>query len=217
MKVKSDKVAAGCLTSGKEYTVLSKGDRDAVITNDLGKQWIIRLTGDCPNLHPNASWTIIKDSIDDATPEEWYEVGKKIREDKQAYDEWTFKDYQQLADALGAPDCVKEEDQELLASLYKPEWECLSSASYPYSGEYYVNIADEEVSESDKEVNSPAHYNTGTVECIEAISSTLSGEEFQGYLRGNALKYLWRCMYKGKTKQDLEKCKWYLDRLISTL
>jgi hypothetical protein len=43
VKVKSDKVAAGCLTNGKEYAILSKGDRDAVIMNDLGKQWIIRL------------------------------------------------------------------------------------------------------------------------------------------------------------------------------
>ena len=163
MKVKSDKVAAGCLSNNKEYTVLSKGDRDAVITNDLGRQWIIRLVGQCHNLHPGATWTIIKDSIDDATPEEWDEVAKKMREEKDE-------------------------------ALYR-----------------------EVVPESDKEVDSPAHYNTGAVECIEAISSTLSGEEFQGYCRGNALKYLWRCMYKGKTKQDLEKCKWYLDKLISTL
>ena len=165
MKVITDKAAAGCLSNNKEYTVISKGDRDAVIMNDLNKQWIIRLEGQCPNLHPGATWTVIKDSIDDATPEEWAEVGKKIRE--------------------------KDEQDE---ALYK-----------------------EVVPEIDKEVNSPDHYNTGTVECIEAIGSTLSGEEYQGYLRGNALKYLWRCMYKGKTKQDLEKCRWYLDKLIDSL
>jgi len=152
VKVKSDKVAAGCLTNGKEYAILSKGDRDAVIINDLGKQWIIKLEGACPNLQPNGSWTIIKDSIDDATEKEWAEVGKKLRDES-----------------------------------------------------------------SDKEVDSPAHYNTGAVECIEAINATLSTEEFRGYCRGNAFKYLWRCMYKGKTKQDLEKCRWYLDKLINSL
>jgi len=217
MKVKATNTAIGSLTDGKEYEVVKKGDSAAVIVNDLGREIHIKLEGQCPTLRPDSHWTLIRDTIDDATPEEWYEVGKKISESKQAYDEWTFRDYQQLADALGSPDCVKEEDQELLDSLYKPEWDCLSSASYPYPREYYVNIADEEVPDTDKEVDSPAHYNTGTVECIEAISSTLSGEEFQGYCRGNALKYLWRCMYKGKTKQDLEKCRWYLDRLIGTL
>jgi len=77
-------------------------------------------------------------------------------------------------------------------------------------------LLDEEVS-SDEEVNNPTHYNTGAVECIDAIQATLSAEEFQGYCRGNTLKYLWRCMYKGKSKQDLEKARWYLDRLLDTL
>ena len=38
--------------------------------------------------------------------------------------------------------------------------------------------------------------------------------EFRGYLKGNALKYLWRYDYKGKPIEDLRKCKWYLDKLI---
>lgn len=215
MKVKATNIAIGSLTDGKEYEIVKKGDSAAIIVNDLGREIHIKLEGQCPTLRPDSHWTLIRDSVDDATPDEWYEAAKKLKEEDK--DGWTYKDYTQLADALGAPDCIKEEDQELLDSLYKPEWECLSSARYPYPGEYYVNIADEDVSESDKEVDSPAHYNTGAVECIEAISSTLSGEEYQGYLRGNALKYLWRCMYKGKTKQDLEKCRWYIDRLLSTL
>lgn len=153
MKIKATGIAVGSLTEGREYTVLKKGDRDVVIENDHGKKVYATLIGQCPMLRPDCEWEVIRDSIDDATPEEWAEVGKKI----------------------------KEEDS------------------------------------SDKEVDSPAHYNTGAVECIEAIGSTLSGEEFQGYCRGNAMKYLWRCMYKGKTKQDLEKCRWYLDKLLSTL
>ena len=62
-------------------------------------------------------------------------------------------------------------------------------------------------------VNNPEHYNTGSVECIEAIEASMSPEEFKGYLKGNAMKYLWRCTYKGSCVQDLEKCLWYTSRL----
>jgi hypothetical protein len=63
-------------------------------------------------------------------------------------------------------------------------------------------------------VTKPAHYNTGSVECIEGLEAALTPEEFQGYLKGNAMKYLWRCNHKGNKKQDLDKAQWYLQRLI---
>ena len=64
------------------------------------------------------------------------------------------------------------------------------------------------------EVNHPSHYvETGGVECIEAIEAQLTTEEYEGYLRGNCVKYLWRWKNKGGV-QDLKKCKWYLERLI---
>ena len=66
-------------------------------------------------------------------------------------------------------------------------------------------------------VTKPEHYNSGGIECIEAIKASMSAEEFKGYLKGNALKYLWRYSYKGKPKQDLEKAKWYLVRLIESV
>ena len=62
-------------------------------------------------------------------------------------------------------------------------------------------------------VNKPDHYNTGRVECIEAIEASMSPEEFKGYLKGNAMKYLWRCTYKDNCVQDLKKCLWYTTRL----
>jgi predicted transcriptional regulator len=61
-------------------------------------------------------------------------------------------------------------------------------------------------------VNSPAHYNSGNVECIDAIESMLTKEEFIGFLRGNILKYQWR--YKQKNgAEDLKKAQWYFDKL----
>lgn len=63
------------------------------------------------------------------------------------------------------------------------------------------------------EVTKPEHYNSGAVECIEAIKASMSLDEFKGYLKGNALKYLWRYRYKGKPAQDLAKAQWYLNKL----
>ena len=62
-------------------------------------------------------------------------------------------------------------------------------------------------------VNRPAHYNNGPVECIEAIESMLTSEEYIGYLRGNSLKYRWRFRYKNGI-EDLRKARWYVERLI---
>ena len=66
-------------------------------------------------------------------------------------------------------------------------------------------------------VNKPLHYNSGGVECIEAIEASMELEAFQGYLKGNILKYIWRMSYKGKTLEDCKKSQWYLNKLISTL
>jgi hypothetical protein len=75
-------------------------------------------------------------------------------------------------------------------------------------------------------VNSPAHYTDGGIECIEAIEAQMecieaieaqmSQEEFQGYLRGNCAKYLWRYKNKSNPVEDLKKCRWYLERLIDS-
>jgi hypothetical protein len=65
-------------------------------------------------------------------------------------------------------------------------------------------------------VNSPAHYKTGGIECIDAIEASLRIEAFRGYLKGNIEKYVWRYETKGNPKQDLEKAQWYLNKLIST-
>ena len=74
----------------------------------------------------------------------------------------------------------------------------------------YKALAEEE---QDDPVESPVHYNTGSVECIEAIKASMSDTEFKGYLKGNAMKYLWRYDYKGKPVEDLKKAQWYLARL----
>ncbi len=62
-------------------------------------------------------------------------------------------------------------------------------------------------------VNSPPHYNQTGIECIHAISAA-TDTGFKYYLQGNVMKYLWRFDYKDKPLEDLQKAKWYLEKLI---
>ncbi len=65
------------------------------------------------------------------------------------------------------------------------------------------------------QVNHPAHYTAGSVECIDAIAAATTGlEGMEAVCTANVLKYVWRWKMKGG-KTDLEKAKWYLDRLLS--
>ena len=66
-------------------------------------------------------------------------------------------------------------------------------------------------------VQKPSHYNQGGIECIEAIKASMTNTDFRAYLKGNVEKYLWRYEKKQNPKQDLEKAKWYLERLIKEL
>lgn len=59
-------------------------------------------------------------------------------------------------------------------------------------------------------VEHPEHYRHGGHECIDAIRSMLSEEEWKGYVKGNVLKYMWRESSKGGI-EDLSKARWYLD------
>lgn len=57
------------------------------------------------------------------------------------------------------------------------------------------------------------HYVDKTVQPWDAMQAWMSHEEFCGFLRGNAIKYLARCNEKGGV-EDLRKAKHYLEKLI---
>lgn len=67
----------------------------------------------------------------------------------------------------------------------------------------------------DDNVNHPSHYTNGNVECIDAIQSALTPEEFEGYCKANAIKYLWRAGLKSNKAEDLKKANWYITKLIN--
>lgn len=60
--------------------------------------------------------------------------------------------------------------------------------------------------------NCPQHYNH-TIQPWDYMQSIMSGEQFEGYLAGNVIKYISR--YKDKNGvQDLAKAEHYLQKLI---
>lgn len=66
---------------------------------------------------------------------------------------------------------------------------------------------------SDDKVNQPNHYTNGSIECIDAIRSALTEDEFRGYVKGNVMKYVWRERHKNGD-EDLMKARKYLDFLL---
>ena len=66
-----------------------------------------------------------------------------------------------------------------------------------------------------KDAVNPDHYKVGGIEAIDYVQAKLSPEEYRGYLRGSALKYLSRAGHKDDTTQDYKKAQWFIERLIS--
>lgn len=66
-------------------------------------------------------------------------------------------------------------------------------------------------------VNHPSHYTQGGIECIDALeAATINLKGIEAVCTANAIKYLWRWKEKGGV-EDLEKSKWYIDRLIKKM
>jgi hypothetical protein len=98
------------------------------------------------------------------------------------------------------------------------DWDRVTKSRTPHGDaiaelEEYVDPYDQPPEDP---VYAPAHYNTGNIECIEAIKESMTSDAFKGYCKGNALKYVWRMSYKGKPIEDLRKAIWYIERLIES-
>ena len=61
-------------------------------------------------------------------------------------------------------------------------------------------------------VHSPQHYTKGKIEVIDFIL-----DQQLDFISGNIIKYVCRARHKGKLKEDLEKARWYLNKLLETL
>ena len=172
-------------------------------------------------------------SINDATPQDW----DRVRETGQP----TFDEYMKRLNSSWVHDGTKpaaqiayKEDVDLFGDCWPDEGGSRIDESLM---KVYLDLADKErieyedkwedeslediIARQDEEeedmVGSPKHYNTGNIECIEAIEESMSSVAFKGYLKGNCMKYLWRYDYKGKQVEDLQKAAWYLQRLTTVV
>jgi hypothetical protein len=76
-------------------------------------------------------------------------------------------------------------------------------------------------------VNHPNHYKSegvSGIECIDAIQAALTEEEFQGFCKGNNIKYTWRANRKKQAGSDInsagtniKKAIWYMNKLLDSL
>ena len=71
---------------------------------------------------------------------------------------------------------------------------------------------------SNDDINNPTHY-TGDIECVDAMKQQATPEEFRGYLRLTAFKYLWRMGRKegNPPDKDAGKAKWFITKLQEEL
>lgn len=76
---------------------------------------------------------------------------------------------------------------------------------------------DSSINKDKQDMINPSHYKKGGIEAIDYMKAKSTPEEFKGHLRLTALKYLSRYGQKDNGLQELEKAKWYLDRLIQEL
>lgn len=58
------------------------------------------------------------------------------------------------------------------------------------------------------------HYVSKEIQPWDAMRSWMTPEQFKGFLRGNAIKYLARAYDKGSTVDDLLKASHYIEKLI---
>ena len=62
-------------------------------------------------------------------------------------------------------------------------------------------------------VNQPPHYTQGNIECIDAIRSMVTPDQFLAHCRITAMQYIWRAPHKNGD-EDLQKAIWYLRMAI---
>jgi hypothetical protein len=60
------------------------------------------------------------------------------------------------------------------------------------------------------------HYKNMGVQPWKAMESWMTPEQFAGFLRGNAIKYLARCDVKGGI-DDIKKARHYIDKLVEVM
>lgn len=212
------------LTMGKIYEIRAEDEHCCFVLNDLGKVWCYS-----PTRFSKIYGEINKENIDEQgdyyliSPDE----GSYIRAENKE------KGYTEMDSNLYVI-CTNnsEVEKELtIGKQYKTKDE---------QGDYYLILSDEGIKnyyikdrfkkvDNDKftitqntneekpdMVNHPKHYTSGTlgIEVINTMEMCTTEEEFMGYLRCNALKYISRFENKNGL-EDVKKCAWYVKKYLA--
>ena len=125
-----------------------------------------------------------------------------------------FCDNQGLCAAcpITCPDCIQadsfdEMDEAMIDDLY----ESLMSLEKPKP-----DPAADATKEADM-VDNPEHYTFGGIETVDYLRAKLTKEEFVGWCRGNALKYLSRAGHKDEELQEYRKAAKYIEWIIDAM
>lgn len=71
------------------------------------------------------------------------------------------------------------------------------------------NVVNNETAKKDM-VNSPAHYNQSSMECIDEMILVFGKQVTADFCLGNVWKYRNRAPYKGNPIEDAKKADWYM-------
>lgn len=83
-----------------------------------------------------------------------------------------------------------------------------------FNGRGELEVFPEELNKIDDTVVNPAHYQVeGIPEAIEIMSHLMTKEQFEGFLWGNIIKYVYRYGRKGDKKETAGKIAWYAKKL----
>jgi hypothetical protein len=122
------------------------------------------------------------------------------------------------------PSSSKEIDDDPLAKYPKEMWIPVKNQQIQKETEFFFPKKAKEIfqkMELNKKLASSmqignTHYVTKTIQPWTAMESWMSEEEFEGFLRGNVIKYIAR--YKDKDGiKDILKAKHYLEKLLECL
>ncbi|WP_298069978.1 DUF3310 domain-containing protein [uncultured Mailhella sp.] len=139
-------------------------------------------------------------------------MGYEVIEDRSCYNCKNYKGNAVCCLPIGIDVPVFPEEG---CSIWEKKEDNMEKQDKPISGDpqEYYDMSDEMVPSVGSNVDHPAHYNQGGVECIDALAAATVGlEGIQAFCTANAIKYLWRWKSKGGV-EDLDKAIWYINRL----
>lgn len=102
----------------------------------------------------------------------------------------------------------------LIAKLKSHETKALYEELTELGKGFLKETVERKPKKSNSAVNHPSHYNSGGVECIDAILAARGSEATKEFCICNSMKYLWRLGHKDDAVQEAKKASWYLDKYI---